>query len=449
MKTSHNQTIHPVVRSNRLGRSVSHLLGFFIIASVWINLGYNFEWLFLFTYSFIWPQLAFYMAKNSKNQKGGELRNLLMDSFFVGILIVSANFQPWPTTYTFLAVATALMVAGGFHMFMRGIISLIIGIALGYLVFGFKLVIHSEIETIIASSLGIMLFSNLSSFLSFRLSRKVVQIRKEMKDKKDQLEGLAGKLAKYLSPQVYGSIFHGRNDVKIETSRKNLTIFFSDIKDFTSITDSMESEALTTLLNIYFNKMSKIALKHGGTIDKFIGDAIMIFFGDPESRGIKNDALACVQMAIEMREAMIDLKNEWRKLGIVQPLKIRIGINTGFCTVGNFGSDDRMDYTIIGNQVNLTSRLESNAEPDQILISQSTFALIEDEINCEKKEEIIVKGLPYPVQTHQVINFHDKAKHTDGLFTKEQKGISLKVDFNLMEKKEVLLWLSDVKNSLD
>jgi class 3 adenylate cyclase len=103
------------------------------------------------------------------------------------------------------------------------------------------------------------------------------------KAEKDKAE-IAVKLAKYLSPQVYDSIFSGEKDVKIESYRKKLTVFFSDIKDFTKTTDSMESEALTGLLNEYLNEMSKIALEYGGTIDKYIGDAIMIFFGDPESR---------------------------------------------------------------------------------------------------------------------------------------------------------------------
>lgn len=446
---AHLNYIHPVVRANRVGRSVSHLLGFIIVGSIWINLDWKLPWLFLVIYSFVWPQAAFYLSKNSIDQKGAEMRNLFIDAIFVGILIVSVSFQPWPITYLFLAPATALMIAGGIKLFLRGTIFIIIGILIGYLLLGFEFVIQSKTQTIIASSLGIALFWNMESFLNFQLSRLVINMKKEMKKKNEEMEGLAGKLAKYLSPQVYGSIFSGEKDVKIETSRKNLTIFFSDIKDFTSISDSMESEGITSLLNTYFNEMSKIALKHGGTIDKFIGDAIMIFFGDPKSKGISNDALSCVSMAIEMREQMTCLQKEWTNLGVSQPLQIRMGINTGFCTVGNFGSDDRMDYTIIGNQVNLTSRLESNAEPDQILLSQSTYALIKKEINCEKKEEIVVKGLSYPIQTYQVQDFHDKINNSNDLFKKEHNGISLTVDFNVLTKEEAKKWLDKVKDELE
>ena len=104
--------------------------------------------------------------------------------------------------------------------------------------------------------------------------------------------------------------------------------------------------------------MSTTALAHGATIDKFIGDAMMIFFGDPESKGVKEDASACVRMAVEMQRRMEDLQQSWRDSGMENPWEMRIGINTGYCNVGNFGSVDRMDYTIIGGEVNLRARLE-------------------------------------------------------------------------------------------
>ncbi len=149
--------------------------------------------------------------------------------------------------------------------------------------------------------------------------------------------------------------------------------FFSDIVDFTATTDDLESEELTSLLNHYLTEMSKIALEHGATIDKFIGDAFLAFFGDPETRGVKEDAMACVNMAIAMQRRMRELQFEWRDAGLEKPFQLRIGVNTGYCTVGNFGSEDRMDYTIIGNEVNLASRLQSNTEPGSILVSHETF----------------------------------------------------------------------------
>ncbi len=230
------------------------------------------------------------------------------------------------------------------------------------------------------------------------LEEKVKERTEDLNCSVHQLKTLSAKIAKYISPQVYNSIFSGKKDVKLESYRRILTVFFSDIKGFTATTDSLESEALTKLLNEYLNEMSEIAVKNGGTIDKFIGDAIMIFFGDPETKGEKADALACVSMAIEMRNKMKYLQWKWDTQGVSQPLRVRIGINTGYCTVGNFGSEDRLDYTIIGGQVNIASRLESNAHADQILISHETYALIKDKIFCEPKGQVNVKGIAHTIQ---------------------------------------------------
>jgi len=230
----------------------------------------------------------------------------------------------------------------------------------------------------------------------------------EIEDKKKEMATLAKKLSKYLAPQVYVSIFRGEQEVAIASQRKKLTIFFSDIVNFTSTTDGMEAEDLTDLLNSYLEEMSKIALKHGGTIDKFIGDAILIFFGDPLSRGLEEDAQACVAMAIEMRERLKELQKNWYTFGIQNPFEVRMGISTGYCTVGNFGSKSRMDYTIIGNQVNTASRLESSAKPGQIIISHETWSLVKDKIACLKSGLINVKGIHHPIQTYIVNNFHDE-----------------------------------------
>ena len=254
----------------------------------------------------------------------------------------------------------------------------------------------------------------------------------------EKIEQLASQLSKYLSPQVYQSIFSGKKNVKIEAYRKKLTVFFSDIKGFTEITDRLEPEVLSSLLNSYLNEMSKIALKYGGTIDKFVGDAILIFFGDPETRGEKEDAKACVLMAIEMRERMKKLHNIWEDQGIFNPLEIRIGINTGFCNVGNFGSEDRLDYTIIGGEVNLASRLESSAETGQILISQETYALIKKDIICEKKDEINVKGISHKIQTYQVVDKNTNLMKNNIFLDEEYDGFTLKVDLNLSNKDKVV-----------
>ena len=214
----------------------------------------------------------------------------------------------------------------------------------------------------------------------------------QLKTVQHKLEELADKLAKYLSPQVYESIFKGEKDVKIESYEKTLTVCFSDIVDFMPRVESMTAQELTNWLNHYLNEMAEIVIQHGGTLDKYIGDAIMVFFGDPSSLGPKEDAIQCVRMAK-------DMLFHAKLLGV----DVRIGINTGECTVGNFGSADRMDYTIIGKEVNVASRLETEAQPGRILISEFTHDLIKEDIQCEPRGEIHVKGIARPLMTYWVV----------------------------------------------
>ena len=232
----------------------------------------------------------------------------------------------------------------------------------------------------------------------------------DLTEKSEALAALSSKLAKYLAPQVYDSIFTGQQDVKIVSKRKKLTVCFSDLVGFTEITDKMESEDLTQLLNHYLSEMSKIALQYGATIDKYVGDAIVMFFGDPTTLGVKEDALACVQMAIAMQQRIGELAQEWSNSGIETPLRCRIGIHTGYCTVGNFGSEDRMDYTMVGGTVNLASRLEHEAPPGGMLISFETYAHVKDEVRCKERGHVQVKGITQPVATYVVIGLKQDAE---------------------------------------
>jgi PAS domain S-box-containing protein len=266
-------------------------------------------------------------------------------------------------------------------------------------------------------------------------------------EKNDMLQGLSGKLAKYLSRQVYDSIFEGRTDVRVQSYRRELTVFFSDILGFTELSDRMEAEPLSDLLNNYLSEMSKIAEEHGGTIDKFIGDGVMIFFGDPESRGVQDDALACSRMAIAMRERVRELRRDWRRQAPTVELHVRMGINTGYCTVGNFGSEDRPDYTIVGKEVNAASRLESSAQPDQIHISHSVYELIKDEIECTPVGDLAVKGLAYPISTYEVV---DQRREPVGLSAAEEAAAaSLGVDLSSLEPAQIEAAREALRQALD
>ncbi len=269
-----------------------------------------------------------------------------------------------------------------------------------------------------------------------------------IQDTKKRMANLSIQLSRYLSPQIYQSIFEGRQDALIGTRRRKLTIFFSDIVGFTSMTESMEPEDLNVVLNGYLNRMAEIVLEYGGTLDKFIGDAILAFFGDPASNGVQEDALACVSMAMEMRTALKDLQKEWSLRGVANPLRVRMGIATGYCTVGNFGSARRMDYTVVGEQVNLASRLETNAEPDQILISQETFSLVQSEVRCIRKEPIRVKGVNRPVPVYQVAEFHAHAR-TDRRMVDSCQGFNLSLDPDVVPAEDRAFIIEKLQIAID
>jgi len=234
---------------------------------------------------------------------------------------------------------------------------------------------------------------------------------KELSFKTERLEKISNQLAKYLSPQIYKNIFETDTD-KVETyTRKKLTVFFSDIKEFTSLSDRLDPDLLAEIINEYLSEMTEIALHFGGTIDKFIGDAILIFFGDPETEGTALDAEKCVNMAIAMRKRVGELDEVWKKeKGITQGLQVRTGISTGYCTVGNFGSVQRVDYTVLGSPVNLAARLEAACGPQEILVSPETKSLVEKVFEFEEKKPIKLKGFSESIKPYQLIINDQKEK---------------------------------------
>ena len=274
--------------------------------------------------------------------------------------------------------------------------------------------------------------------------QRVEEANESVTEKNRMLEALSSKLSKYLSPQVYESIFTGAQTVEISAKRKKLTVFFSDIAGFTETTDQLEAEELTDVLNQYLTEMSTIALAHGATIDKYIGDAMLLFFGDPETRGMQEDAKACVTMAIAMQRRMRALEQEWRARGFERPFRMRIGISTGFVTVGNFGSRDRMDYTIYGNQVNLAARLQSAAEPGGILLSYETNALVQELVLTEEYPPMTVKGFVRPINVYKVLGSYQELVEDGRVVLQERDGLRVLVDLTKQVSSEAIKVLEEV-----
>ena len=303
---------------------------------------------------------------------------------------------------------------------------------------------EEELKLLKKENSKLKLEARLRKSLSVELERQkgIVQAAKEEAEKQQQLlQKASDRLSKYLSPQICEQIF---SDVEFDTGtgRKKLTIFFSDIVNFTSITESMEAEELSGFLNFYLTNMCEIALKYGGTIDKFIGDSVMIFFGDPQSKGPEQDALACCNMGLEML-AFVEKNEELfkEKFNFPEKLEIRIGVHSGVCSVGNFGSDQRLDYTVIGRAVNVAARLEQAAPKNSMLFSNSTKSLLGDTFQVSDSIEVKAKGIDRPIIGYILTNQVSKRS----LVTVKEEGISLKFDPSIVDKKEVDKFLLKIK----
>jgi len=224
----------------------------------------------------------------------------------------------------------------------------------------------------------------------------------KLADASEQITRANEVISRYVASQLAEHIRTGNHTALERHERRRLTLFFSDIEDFAATADGIEPEDLSLLLNEYLSEMTTIAECHGATIDKFVGDAVMLFFGAPSATSDEDQALRAVRMAIEMQERLGELREKWLAKGAERPFHVRMGINTGQATIGAFGSQRRLEYTAIGRQVNLAARLQARCERDRILISHSTWALVRDEIPCTPKGEITLKGFHQPVRVYEV-----------------------------------------------
>lgn len=403
--------------------------------------------------AFTWPHVVYYLTRRTFLRRSPRIRQkmLLVDCAVGGLFVGLIGLVAVPSIAVVLMLMFSCLIVGGIRQWLFGLLFLIVAVPVGCSINGTSDSFESPLLLSIVSMLATGLYICVTAFYAHQQARALMMAKTQIQNQREQSIALSHKLSKYLSPQVWQSIFTGERDVRLETQRKKLVIFFSDIKGFTELSEEMEPEALTELLNHYFNEMSEVALRYGGTIDKFVGDSIMIFFGDPTSRGQREDAFACVSMAIDMRKHMKIMRQKWRSQGIKTPLEIRMGISTGYTTVGNFGAENRMDYTILGKEVNLASRLESLAEPGEILVSYETFSLIKDRIMCRDKGEITVKGFGRPVPIYEVVDFRRDLGPNRSFLEHEHSGFAMYLDSDKVtnkERKAILLALENAAERL-
>ena len=221
----------------------------------------------------------------------------------------------------------------------------------------------------------------------------------ETVDRKVEELERATELRRYVSPQLAESILAGDTEVTLGSSRKYLTTFFSDIRGFTELSERMEPEEIVEELNEYLSEMTEIVFRHEGTLDKYVGDAIMVFFGDPVPQ--EDHAERAVRMALDMRVRIGELTAGWiQQYG--ESFAVGMGITTGWVTAGNIGSAVRSDYTVLGNQVNLASRLADRAEGGQILVSERTMLAVPDFAHGTVIDEVQLKGVNRPIKIYDL-----------------------------------------------
>jgi len=233
---------------------------------------------------------------------------------------------------------------------------------------------------------------------------------------------LRSNFQRYLSPSIVDDIINNRADITLGGEVIECSILFSDICKFTTISEKEKPEVILATLNDYFSIMTEIIFRHKGTLDKFIGDAIMAVFGAPMFS--PDSHRQAVLASMEMHQALGVLTRKWEVEG-KPTFRHRIGINTGLVVAGNIGSPDRMDYTVIGDVVNTASRMESNARPMTTLISDNTYQKVKDLVKVRALEPIVVKGKTEPLRTYEVVALKPQADQSASALRQFQRfGVS-------------------------
>ena len=430
------------------------LAGFAAIATVItssLTSGYTLELVVFLPILLFYTLLGHLLIRAASKDQINRLQWLAYcDAFVIGTVIAFIDFDLLPTLLFVLLLEFNAVVSGGIRRLLPDNLCLGLGIIAMCLLKEPEWTVQGNLQTSTGVLIALGFYFCVYGFYTYNQARALKQKVDDLEKQQVQLKLRNYRLSKYLSPTLGKAIQSGK-DVKLETQRKKLTIFFSDIKGFSELAEEMEADALTALLNNYLTEMSEIALKFGGTIDKFIGDAVMVFFGDPTSRGTKVDCVAAVSMAIAMKKRMKELQLRWLNQGIQKPLEIRMGINTGFCTVGNFGTENRLDYTLLGTEVNLASRLESAAEPGEILVTHETYSLVKDLIMCRDKGEIKVKGYQQPVRVYTVVDMRKNLGKEQSYYEHATEGFSIYLDADKIrnyDRDKIMASLASVGNRL-
>jgi adenylate cyclase len=223
-------------------------------------------------------------------------------------------------------------------------------------------------------------------------------LEQRVQDQVNQLERL-GRLKRFFSPQLAELIVAGGAEDPLRSHRREITVVFLDLRGFTAFAETAEPEEVMSVLREYHAAMGELILAHEGTLERFTGDGMMVFFNDPVP--VSNAAERAIRMALAMRNSVAGLALKWRKRG--HPLDFGVGIAQGYATIGAIGFEGRWDYGAIGTVTNLAARLCAEAKPGQILVAQRVLAAVENLVEAESVGDLALKGLQRPVAAHNVL----------------------------------------------
>lgn len=400
----------------------------------------------------VYTALAYSISNRCAPESAANVRRCLSftDASMIGVAIALADFSMLPSLLFVTMVQFNALTEGGGRRWFEHNTGLLLGVSVGYLIHKPTLVVNADLTISAASLIGVFTYFCAYAFYTHKQIAHLRSANRTLTTEQHVSKMRTYKLSKYLPQRLWRAVTNGREG-ELATERKLLTVFFSDIKDFSQLTEELEAEIFTQLLNSYLSEMARIAGQYGGTIDKFIGDAVMVVFGDDDSKGPKSDALRCVAMALAMRKRVRELKQEWYNKGIARPLQVRMGINTGYCTVGIFGTANHQSYTVMGTHVNLAARLEGAAQPGEILISHESWALIKHSVMCRDKGHVTVKGFSTPVKVYQVTDLRKNLGGQQSYLEDHAPGFSMHMDLDKIrnyDKDKVLKSLEKAKATL-
>jgi adenylate cyclase len=322
----------------------------------------------------------------SKPTPGVEIVANIIDTIISGKYITLA--PPWMALLTIiLAACLAYFITLSKRPSLT--VTLLISSMVGYLILAFVLFISQRyVLPLVAPQMML--------FLGVVLPTLEQAVSQELEKRR-----VRNLFSRFISPEMVDQMM-STQDINSLNKRANLSILFSDIRGFTTLSEKLTPEEVVALLNPYLEAMSKVIYKHGGTVDKYEGDAIIAFFGEPVP--YHDHAARSIHAALDMRKALVELKEEWAREGRPSTIEMGIGINSGEVFVGLLGSEQRINYTVIGDNANLAARLQDLTKTYNwpILISESTYQQVMDEIEAELADAVTVKGKTKPVNVYKV-----------------------------------------------